>query len=547
MGLYSEKNWHVWPAFLLLALAFVVIYLPWISPDRELFRQEDLLAVEAMEFSPRVWVVTAHNVAIKNAAPLFPVAASLLHTWGIPIESALRGISLFMLAAGAVVVYFAAASQRSSKAGLVASAVYLTSLFSMEKAIDGVPTTTSAFFLLSAQLVFFYYGVRRANWNKAWILATILVSLGFLSGGLPVLVYFITPMFFFRRPLSVRSKFKKPGFAAAVILLCGVLALLLVPYHIFTEKNPSEFIFNWEYMSTANYFKDLLEFPFILPLRLLPWSFIAWLPFCVALQTLDKTPIFSRYLRTLTFVTLLLVWFQPNSDSRDIFYMLGPLAIQTGTFYELGMRRYGNRIRKFLVLGEIGSFLLAAAFIVVTFTKESWLTPFVSLTNTLGFRDTEFFTLFAAISIVLLLLITIAQRLYRYVHPVWVMLVLVSVSIGIFYGGVMAPYRKQTNHKRQLSADIQKAIAGEKVSKIYKSGINDLYGELYYTKLKVIKLPTLNDLPAAEETVYLIGTEFPTTTDRSWSNLLPEDYSYHTHRLSLWKGTLRKKTTEDFL
>ena len=78
--------------------------------------------------------------------------------------------------------------------------------------------------------------------------------------------------------------------------------------------------------------------------------------------------------------------------------------------------------------------------------------------------------------------------------------------------------------------------------KIYKVGINDLYGELFYSGIPIVKLSSLKDLPEDEPVVYLIGTEFPGTTDRSWVNLLPPGYSYNRHPLLLWKGVLRQNS-----
>ena len=42
----------------------------------------------------------------------------------------------------------------------------------------------------------------------------------------------------------------------------------------------------------------------------------------------------------------------------------------------------------------------------------------------------------------------------------------------------------------------------------------------------------------------MISTEFPQYPDRSWSNLLPPDYSYRNHRLSLWKGVKRERKAQ---
>ena len=97
MGLYSERYWSRKSGVLILLVAFLLIYLPWFAVDQELFRDESILAVGAMEFSPRTLMVTAHGLPDLNTAPLFPFATSLLgKLTGIPFEIVMRGISVFM-------------------------------------------------------------------------------------------------------------------------------------------------------------------------------------------------------------------------------------------------------------------------------------------------------------------------------------------------------------------------------------------------------------------------------------------------------------------
>ena len=148
MGLYSETSWKKSTAVIVLSAAFLVIYLPWVFGNRELFRDESLYAVETVEYGKNLFQVTAHGVPVYSNAPLFPAASSLVwKVTGLPVEVIMRGISMLMLAAGAVLVYFAAASQREPRAGWVAAAFYLTPLIALEKAVEGNPATMAAFFL----------------------------------------------------------------------------------------------------------------------------------------------------------------------------------------------------------------------------------------------------------------------------------------------------------------------------------------------------------------------------------------------------------------
>ncbi len=545
MGIFKEKPIAGWAGILVLIAAFLALYEPWWIGVRELFRQEGLYAVQAAEYSLESAVVTAHGVTSQSAFPLFPALVSLLvRLTGAPMEYALRLISIAMLGATAVLVYVAAASERSWRSGCVAAAMFLSSWLAVEKGIDGYPTTTSAFLLLAAQLVFFQFGIRRNSWNQGWILNLALLSLGFLAGGFSVLLYFVFPMFFFRRPLSVRSKFSKPGFAVGMVLLATTVSFWFLSGWELSSRGEALQEFLWRDNSFRDYLVNVLMFPVELPLRLMPWTLIAWIPFCVALQALDETPIFSRYLRTLSFATLGLLWLLPESDPREILFLLGPWSIQVGIHYELAMRRYGFKIRKLLVLSEVFAFLCAGILLVFCFVPEKWLTPFISLEQSLAFRESGGYFLSALAAAALAALLAMAIRCGRRSWPVWLILLLTSVAGGLFYWGIMQPYRAQENDKRRFGETVATALAREPAGKLYKSNILDLYGELYYSKAEVLRILELDELPPSETVVYLISTEFPQYPDRSWINLLSPDYAYRGHRLFLWKGTLRPPVSD---
>ncbi|MDR0932838.1 MAG: hypothetical protein LBM70_07475 [Victivallales bacterium] len=539
MGIYKENRIPRWVGILVLAAAFLVLYEPWFLGLRELFRLEGFYAVQSAEFSIDSAMVTAHGVAIRNAYPLYPALAALLNRGlGLEMELSLRLLSVIMVAAATVVVYVAAASERSSRAGLAASAMFLGTNLMLDKAVDGDPAMLNVFLLLSAQLMFFQFGVRRANWSMGWICSLWLLSLGFLSGGFWVVLLFVFPMFFFRRPLSVKSKFRKIGFPIGVAILVGTILLWGIPYWILSHSIPLE-SFWFDGISLWEYLLKLVTFPFEFAMRLLPWTLIAWIPFCVALQALDETPILSRYLRTLAISTLFLLWFLPDNESRDLIYMLGPLSILVGINYDLAMRRYGIKLRKALILCEY--FLVGAAIGigVVCFVPEHLLDNFVSLSNSTDFSGSFHYRLFAMLSAGLLLALAFYLHYGKKSRALWLMLLCTSMGMGIFFWSVIQPYRVQDHQKRKFGMAIAQILSDEPVKILYKSNILDLYGELYYAGVEVRKLQEPIQIPAQAEVVYLLGTEFPQQPDRVWTNLLPADYTYRRHRLGLWRGVLR--------
>ncbi len=540
MGLYQEKKISGWMTILLLGAIFAALFLPMLGVVREFLHNESLFAVEAQEFDFSLPVVTAHKV-IQNNFPLYPALSSVLYRYtGMSMETVLRLISIGMLALTSVIVYLAAASVRSSRAGAVACAMYFSTTIVLEKTGEGYPTTTAAFFLLAAQLLFFHYSIRKANWNRAWVVAALLLALGFFAGGITVLVFLIVPLFFLRRPMSIREKVGKPGFIMAVVILAIAILGWLIPLVQGTKSMDLELI-EWDKMTILNFFRNLASVLGTYPIRLLPWTLIAWLPFCVALQQLDQTPIFSRYLRTLAFVELGLLALLPMLDIRDLIYQLAPLSILVGLSYDLGVRRYGLGLRKLLKLGEI--FLLGIAGIIVLtyFLPEGLLGRIFSIANTLAFRETAVCRLGGAVAICVIVGIVLLLRFSRSQMPIWLNLLLIMTGSWILFSAVLLPYQAQDTTKRKFGRDVAAALKPDGGRRIYKNGIIDLYGGLYYSGAEVIRIDNLDNLPEDDKVIYLISQEFPQRSDRSWVNLFPEDYRYRKHRISLWKGTLRKE------
>ena len=197
-GLYKEFTVPLWIGVLLLLTVSAAVFLPWLGSERELFRNESLHAVIAQEFSSSSPVPTAHHVQLLSDGIIHQAAASILHrVSGLSLVSSLRTVSLLMLTLTAILAGISASS-RSSRAGLTAAAVVMSTMIAIDKVPDGFPATTSAFFLLSAQLAFFYYGIRKANWNMAWIVSAALILLAFASGGFRMLIYFVFPLLFLR-------------------------------------------------------------------------------------------------------------------------------------------------------------------------------------------------------------------------------------------------------------------------------------------------------------------------------------------------------------
>ena len=548
MGIYTERKINIGACAAILTAAFAVLFGVWLFVGPELMRSEVIYASAAAEFSfGKPLLVTIHDWSTAECMPFLPAMARLLRDLtGAPMESVLRGFSILMLAAGAVLAYLAAGSRNSPRAGLVAAAMYSSCFLALGTAVEGTPATCSAFFLAAAQLVFFQYGIRRSDWNRAWVFSAVLALLGFLSGGFVVLVFFIFPMFFFRRPLSVSSKFRRPGFAAAVV----IAALLIlwwsgslssyqrqIPLYELWRRQLSDVSLGWR----------LVTFPFELIFWLLPWSLIAWIPFCVALQSLDDTPIYSRYLRTLVFSSLALLWLLPGPGRFGLFYALVPLSVLTGRFYELGVRRYGIKLRRFFLIVEIFMAVVPLLIVAGWFLPEMWLEHIFRVGQSVNFRNWGAFRFAAAAALAAAVLLAFYVHRMRERDPAWMILLAASVASALFFNVFQFSYKSQDRSKRNFGSQLRAALPGE-VRMIYTQNVRNLNGGLFYAGVKVRRLGYGETFSGNEQEVYVLSGEFPQFPGYGgWTKVPPPqgavqgDFVYNEHPLTLWKGRKNDK------
>ena len=526
-SLVAENRIPGLSAAIVAALFFVIYFAVWLC-GRELLNQEGLFAACASEYHPGL-PVTAHGVIQRNIQPLFPAAVSLLVRLGIPMESALRILAATMLAAWSILAGASAARRRNFRAGIVTFFCCAGSIFAMSKGIYGQPVTMTAFFLLAGQLVFFHYGNRLANWNKAWLGAAVLWILAFLSGGMIVLPYIVIPILFLRRPLSVNSKFNTPGFLLSCILMGAVIVWRIVQAGVDLRMNilPEE-ISSWEYI------KHLLTYPLIFPIQLFPWSILIWLPFCMALQAIDPTPVFSKYLRTLFTTSFILSWIIPDRPGIELFYVAGPLAIMVGLNYDLGIRRYWKWFRKALAVGELLMAGLIVAIAGIIFLPDEMLIDLFNISPVI--LHTRYRIIVLSASLLPMILLTISYHLKKRTMPIWHLIVQMMICCAIFGTVIRLPLYLANRRWHKLGRDIASALPeSARHDTLYKLDISGMYCGLFYAGVPVKKIRSLDELPP-DRTIYLITSGFPRHFGWRWTPLLPPDYRFEGEVVSMWRG-----------
>jgi hypothetical protein len=344
----AEKVFKWYIAIVILATAFFLIYSPFQFKDRELYWREADYAAMAGEIDFVLPLTLAHGKIIPQTYPLFPwLAGYMSRILGFDMAFSLRFISVASLAIIALLVWETGRRAAGPEAAMVGVATVISANVMIEKGLDGYPNMTALMFLFAAWLVWFTFGVVRSHWNKAWIYSSLLCGLSFYTIGWSAIVYFFFPLIFMRRPLTLWPKLKKPGFAVAV----GIILFFILFWGIPRWSVGTDIPFKNNPLTRGlldGYFKHIIEFPFDLVIRFLPWSIIAWPPFCVAFFPLDKNPIFSRFMRIIFISLFFLLWFSPVAGTRDMIILLPPLSILIGMNYWLLARRYALFYIRFL-------------------------------------------------------------------------------------------------------------------------------------------------------------------------------------------------------
>lgn len=558
MPAYEEALPKRWFAIIFLTIAFLLIYSPFQLNNWQLRRREDRFAAIAYEMELKRPNTVVHGEQIPFYYPLFPWLTALIHRTGLSFEYSLRLISVISVAFLTILVWEAGRRALDVQTAVVAAAMMFSTSILVEKGIDGYPNMTALLFVFSAWVSWFTFGVARGQWNKAWIVSFLFCGLAFYTLGWTAVIYFSFPLIFMRRPMTVWPKLKKPGFIFGLALfLCFVLVWTIPRWHMGTDipfRSIQLFPGDFE-----DYWKKVLQFPFDVLFRFMPWSLIAWPAFCVAYFPLDKNPIFSRFLRTIFISLFFLLWLGPFMDSRDLIFLAPPLSIMCGINYWLFVRRHGHQIHKFLKVLSFCSMALGLLIILFYATPFPWSFKIQILPENLEFRNSYklcgILQALIATVISLMAIILVRRRLQVYLH-----ILMICMAIGLCFWAVNIPYKSQDQDKKVFGQALALALKKDLGLKedepipentvVYKGpGILGLYVPCLYMGAKVKKIHSLDQLPENQDLVYMITTQYPVSNKRSWDYVTPKDiiseaenpYIYSETRFYILKGKKLKK------
>lgn len=524
------------------AVLLLLLFSPFFLNVQELFSDEGFFLAAVRELDRIPPLMKVQGEIGYGGFPLFPFLVKLLILCGCSAVTALRLVPFISIAVLCGVIFLTAWKAGGLTAGMVGIGAMLINFVTMEKCFNGNPVLLGTLGVFSAWMVWFAFGVWRANWKLAWLFSLIIAGMTFYAIGFTGLLLIVFPMLFHRRPLTVWAKPRGIGFLLGI----GFFLFFLLLWGIPRWTAPEDLAWHRttvSFPSIGSYCLHLLTFPFDAALRFLPWTLFAWAPFCPAIVPLDDNPLLSRYLRTLFLGTFVLLWLSPLTESRDMFFMIPPLAVLVGINYWIVVRRYGRNLLKFF------QFFAVAILILCTAAFSYLLIPFDALPSVLSrflqsMEDSPYWLPAligsAAGAVFALTAIFMCMSGTR----VWFVITILSATLILPYRCLVIPYQNLVKNKQAAGLDFRNALPrNEHPNVVYRMfDIPPIYCEMHYFGIRIKTISSPAELPEKEPVVYVFSSAVPSAPERTWECLHKKEHRNST--IELWRGKL--KTEEDY-
>ena len=540
--IYEEKKDHNKSIVAISLLLLVFLFAPIFLEIQELIANEGFYLAAVREMDHNLPLMKVQGDVCYGGFPFYPLLVRSLVNIGIPMIVALRLLPCLCFFAVAGIVFLTAWKAKDLTAGIVAASVVMLNLLSIEKFSDGNPVMLGALGVFSAWMVWYVLGFWRGKWKLAWIATFLIAGMTFYTLGFTGLVMIIFPMLFHRRPLMIWTKPRGQAFFIGLAVLILFILLWGLPRWTLLQDPV------WErtmisFPSAKKYFLHLLTFPFDAAIRLMPWTLFVWAPFCPAIIPLDENPMLSRYLRTLFLGTFALLWLSPLTQSRDMFFMIPPLAVLVGLNYWIVVRRYGWRLLKMFNFSAILIlFFCIASFLYLIISRDT-LPDFIT-DMFLDMGKSPYWKLAiagtflgGAAAIAAIFMCMSGER-------VWLVILMLLAAVILPYRTMIQPYQNLNRNKEQFGDVFHKAIPEKETPDIvYRMyNIPPYYSEMHYFGIKLKTIGGAEELPAEETVVYVFSQVVPSAPERIWERV---SYTFYKNKkIELWRGKL--KMEEDY-
>ncbi len=432
--------------FLLLPLVFAVCYLvnTWVA---ELGRSEAFLGIVAREMAAnREFLHITFQGEPVRTFPFYPALVAVVGGLGMPSTFTTRLPAGLAVLATALVCGLFVARRQGWLGGMVTGSMMLTNLACLRLGQRAQAETLLMLWLACAWLSWYAFGQERKHWGRAWGLALLFVFLGSLTVGARAVLYFYIPFLFLKQPIRGKRRLLQPYhfLTLAVFALGLTLWLQMVPGQPFMPWNAE----NLRPGHGTNLVLDRLVFPVKLALYLMPWTALAWTPFCVAFWPVERQPVLFHYLRTQIISLTVFVWLIPWSSTLMLLPVLPALAILTGCHFEILIRRHKPHLERYLALLGWGALALATGLLALVVLLTLGVVDLVGFPLAVVFRNAVVMLL-AALLAVLALRAGVGGK-----QPYWLRFVLVVCALRLLAASVLPPLEAWAGNERRQVAEV---------------------------------------------------------------------------------------------
>ncbi len=484
--------------FLLLPLCFVACYLVniWVE---ELRRGEAFVGTVAREMAVnRDFLHTTFQGTEVRTFPLYPALVALCSGLRGPSTFTVRLPSALAVLFTAVICGLFVARRQGRLAGIVTSSMILSTFACLragQRAEVGQRAQAETLLMLwmtCAWLSWYVFGQERKRWGRAWAFAMLFVFLGTMTVGTRAIAYFYTPFLFLKLPVRGRRRLLQPYHMVA---LAG-FGLALVLWH---KASPGQPFMPWNAeqlgsVPDGGLFEDRLLFPLKTALYLMPWTALAWTPFCVAFRSVERSPVLFHYLRSLIVSLFVVGWLIPWASPLVLLSALPGLAILTGCHFEILIRRYKHWLERYFSILGVVAVTAASLALLVGLAQVAGVVVLVGL---------PFLVLWTNCGVLLAATVAsfVALRCPRDGHhPYWLRFMVVVCCLRLVVAAVVPPLESWGgNERRQL--------AGVLTGKMAASELHGGYGPMLATRVSPTFSGSGGLAPANGETAEGTGAE----------------------------------------
>ncbi len=543
--IYQEKENNRFKIAIILILTFIIIYSPWTLGLREIYRMESFLAAMMTEMN-LLPIPQAHG-EIVFAPPLFSYFSSIFYKFGVPIEYSLRSFNLIILLLLSTLSWIIAKSASNKTSAAIAATITFSSFLTMNKFLLSDMKLLGFLFINIAWIRWFYLGyvknipyaanpqltqeeknkIRNKWINRSWRSIFIFtIPIYFSMGGIG-LFYLFFPLFFMRRPLTLWKRFNARSMWIGLASLTVLILFLKIYFW-----DISDISFKNYSTTFPEYLQHIIFFPIKIIAEFMPWSIIAWTPFCAAFLPLERTPILSKFLRIIFISFFFLFWLNPYFETSDLILIVMPLAVMTALNYWLVIRRYGKNLLKiinaFSILFLLVAILGISLYLIPLEISEKYIP------STLGFKYVKTNMINGLVILSFTILISFFIIFKKKNRAVWTHLILLSISYALLNLASVRMYRDQTYEKRRFADKLLSVFKDDKPKLIYRDEKTIVYGAFNYLKTKIKILKNEENIEYNQGKIFLITTDIPTIENIKWtkiSSVIYKEVSY-----SLWEG-----------